>query len=172
MKLGTFFPHPQSGWECENYWNNVIPVFIPICWVKRFQLNISVCPGDPMTRIFSFECRFSFHFHQTFKRQSRRWWMRRTYRGFHRRIWQDCQEIAKVRHNLSKIQIEGKNQKKTNFVHFSKGCVFFLSLPTKDGREVGETVGSMSVEGWSYQEQGGYDLVGHDPHYRKERSFL
>jgi hypothetical protein len=39
IQLGNFFPHTQSGWEREkNYCNNVIPDFVPICWVKDIDL--------------------------------------------------------------------------------------------------------------------------------------
>ncbi len=39
MKLGTFYPHTHPGWECEKkYYNNCIPDFVTICWVKDIDL--------------------------------------------------------------------------------------------------------------------------------------
>ena len=37
------------------------------------------------------------------------------------------------------------------------------------GAKVAETVGTMTAVGWAWQQQGGYDLVGHVPRYTMVR---
>ena len=60
-----------------------------------------------------------------------------------------CRFVQKLvvpwyRNWATRVQNRGeKNKKAANFVHFSKGCVFFWPFPRKMGREVGGN-------GWGY----------------------